>query len=146
MELAAAIFGESGLEVDIERLGRAVPGPVLTDDDSELDEYSSDDSDYAPSDGSDSQSASESDESDESDESEDDEVAEGAFGPSPAMMMPGMPGSPVVSFMSGGGMGAPMMMGAPMPGCRRRSRGCRGVLRRGWFPDPQRALPDETGS
>lgn len=116
MELAAAIFGESGLEVDIERLGRAVPGPVLTDDDSELDEYSSDDSDYAPSDGSDSQSASESDESDESDESEDDEVAEGAFGPSPAMMMPGMPGSPVVSFMSGGGMGAPMMMGAPMPG------------------------------
>ena len=114
LELAAAIFGESGLEVDLDALGRgkeaATAARVLTD--SEFDDSSEEDSDYEPGEESESESESESDVSSDvssdasSDASEDDEASD-RFNPSPATMAhPGTP--PAMSYASGPSMGHPM--------------------------------------
>lgn len=113
LELAAAIFGESGLEVDLDALGRgkeaATAARVLTD--SEFDDSSEEDSDYEPGEESESESDMSSDvssdvSSDASDASEDDEASD-RFNPSPATMAhPGTP--PAMSYASGPSMGHPM--------------------------------------
>ena len=113
LELAAAIFGESGLEVNLDALGRgkeaATAARVLTD--SEFDDSSEEDSDYEPGEESESESDMSSDmssdvSSDASDASEDDEASD-RFNPSPATMAhPGTP--PAMSYASGPSMGHPM--------------------------------------
>ena len=113
LELAAAIFGESGLEVNLDALGRgkevATAARVLTD--SEFDDSSQEDSYYEPGEESESESDMSSDmssdvSSDASDASEDDEASD-RFNPSPATMAhPGTP--PAMSYASGPSMGHPM--------------------------------------
>ena len=113
LELAAVIFGESGLELDLDALGRgkeaATAARVLTD--SEFDDSSEEDSDYEPGEESESESDMSSDmssdvSSDASDASEDDEASD-RFNPSPATMAhPGTP--PAMSYASGPSMGHPM--------------------------------------
>ena len=112
LELAAAIFGESGLEVDLDALGRGKEAAT----DSEFDDDSEEDSDYEPGSASDSGSAadsgsaSDSDSDSDSDASEDDEAFD-AFNPSPATT--GHPGTPpAMSYASGPSY--PMMMNPMM--------------------------------